>query len=218
MYQTISNISEPIILQDYIDNKDNSKKIGLKSFSYTLGWYNLDDADVQIVGELLYKIPDGYYNFNQLLEYLEGVGITIDVNDTNGIAIVNSSKDIKISGQLKNILGLPKRRLNAGKVYEGDKPIDLATYKNIYVHLEQLNISDNFLDGKRSTVLAIVPVENKKFGDITTVRFEHPEYKSLSGGTIYELKLSIRDENNKEINNNKLPISCVLEIIEDKTL
>ena len=87
MYQTISNISEPIILRDYIDNKDNKKKIGLKSFSYTLGWYNLDDADVQIVGEQLYKIPDGYYNFNQLLEYLEGVGITIDVNDTNGIAM-----------------------------------------------------------------------------------------------------------------------------------
>ena len=92
-------------------------------------------------------------------------------------------------------------------------PVDFAIIKNTYVHLEQLNISKNFLDGKRSTVLAVINIEDKKFGDITTVRFEHPEYKSLIDGTIHEFKLSIRDENGKKISNNNMPISCVLEII-----
>ena len=63
-----------------------------------------------------------------------------------------------------------------------------------------------------STVLAVVPVENKEFGEISMMRLEHPEYKCLTNGTITELKLEIRDENNNKIINH-LPINCILEII-----
>ena len=213
MYQTISNIKESVHLKDYIDNKDNNKKVGLKSFTYTLGWYNIKNVNVEIIGGDEYEIPPGYYNFNDLSDYLEDIGITLDLNEKNGITTITLTNDVKLSLNLKNILGLPKKKLNTGELYTGEQPVDLAIHKNIYVHLEQLNSCDNFLDGKRSTLLAVVPVENKKFGDITTVRFENPEYKCLSGGTIHELELSIRDENDKKINNHNLPISCVLEII-----
>jgi hypothetical protein len=62
-----------------------------------------------------------------------------------------------------------------------------------------------------STLLAVIPVENKEFGENITVRFEHPEYKYLINGEITELKLEIRDEKNNKIINH-LPINCVLEI------
>ena len=58
-----------------------------------------------------------------------------------------------------------------------------------------------------------MPIENKKFGDIVSVRFEQPEYKKLSHGNISELSMLVCDENGNMINNNGLPISCVLEII-----
>ena len=161
----------------------------------------------------IFKIPPGYYNFTQLAEYLEPLGITLDVNDKNGIVTATSSNNVKISQQLKNVLGLPKKTIKVNETYIGDKPIDLCPIKNIYVHLEQLNTSYNFLNGKRSTVLGVIQVENKKFGDIITVKFDTPIYKYLSGGTIHELELSIRDEDNKKINNHNLPVSCVLEII-----
>lgn len=212
MYHTISNIDKTINLQQYIDNRDGCKRIGLKSFTYTLGWYNIKNATVKIVNGQLYKVPSGYYSFDQLSKWFESVKITLHVNETNGIATVTSQSNIKISTQLKNVLGLTKKILNANEIYVGGQPIDFAIYKNLYVHLEQLNTASNYFDGTPSTILAVVPVENKSFGDITTVRFENPEYKLLNNGTISELKLTIRDEDGKKITNN-LQINCVLEII-----
>ena len=83
----------------------------------------------------------------------------------------------------------------------------------MYVHLEQLNTAYNYFNGTPSTILTSIPIVNKEFGDITTVRFENPEYKCLINDTITELKLEIRDENNKKIINH-LPINCVLELIK----
>ena len=95
----------------------------------------------------------------------------------------------------------------------GYKSIDLAPYKQLYIHLEQINSAHNFLDGAASKVLSIVPVENKSFGDIVHINFSNPEYKQLSHGDISELSISVCDENNNKIDNHGLPISCVLEII-----
>ena len=55
MYHVISNIDKTINLQQYIDNRDGCKRVGLKSFTYTLGWFNLDHATVQIVKGQVHK-------------------------------------------------------------------------------------------------------------------------------------------------------------------
>ena len=60
---------------------------------------------------------------------------------------------------------------------------------------------------------AVISIENKSFGDIVTVRFEHPEFKRLKNGAITELKLVVKDENDNTVDNHGLPMSCVLEII-----
>ena len=78
-----------------------------------------------------------------------------------------------------------------------------------------INDSHNYHNGSPSDVLAVIPIENKSFGDIVTARFEHPEFKRLKNGAITELKLVVKDENNNAVDNNAvgLPMSCVLEII-----
>ena len=83
----------------------------------------------------------------------------------------------------------------------------------MYVHLSDINESHNYHNGSPSDVLAVIPIENKSFGDIVTVRFEHPEFKHLKNGAITELKLVVKDENNTVVDNHDLPMSCVLEII-----
>ena len=211
MYHTISNIDKTIDLQQYIDNRDGNKCVGLKSFTYTLGWYNLENATVQVSGGLLQRLPSGYYSFQQLADKLLRYGITTRVNETNGISTITSRQDVKISTQLKDVLGINKKSLSGGDVYVGVKPVDFAIYKTLYVHLEQLNTSDNYLNGNPSTVLATIPVEKREFGDIVNVQFPHPIYKCLKAGTINELKLELRDESNNKIKNN-LSINCVLEI------
>ena len=213
MYHTISNIDKTINLQQYIDNRDGNKRIGLKSITYTVGWYNLVDEYVQKTGQRPNKIPDGYYSFQNISDIFQSNNITLSVNETNGIASLITPTEIKISKGLKQMLGFGnKRKFAANETHYGEKIVDFAIYKSLYVHLEQLNTAYNYFDGNQSTILAPIPIENKEFGDIITVRFEHPEYKRLMNDAITELKFEIRDENNNKIINH-LPINCVLEII-----
>ena len=213
MYHTISNIDKTINLQQYIDNRDGNKRIGLKSITYGVGWYNVVDEYLQKTGERPHKIIDGYYSFQQIADLFQSNNITLSVNETNGIASLITPDELKISKGLKQMLGFGnKRKFAVNETHYGERAVDFAVYKSLYVHLDQLNTSNNYLDGMPSTVLAVVPVENKEFGEITTVRFEHPEYKCLVNDAIAELKLEIRDENNNKVINH-LPINCVLEII-----
>ena len=99
------------------------------------------------------------------------------------------------------------------ETHYGERAIDFAIHKSLYVHLEQLNTAYNYFNGAPSTILASIPIANKEFGDIITVRFENPEYKCLINDAITELKLEIRDESNNKIINH-LPINCVLELIK----
>ena len=99
------------------------------------------------------------------------------------------------------------------KTYQGDRPLDFAVLKSLYVHLSDINESHNYHHGSPSDVLADNPIENKSFGDILTVRFEHTEFKRLKNGATTELKLVVKDENNTVVDNYGLTMSCVLEII-----
>ena len=60
--------------------------------------------------------------------------------------------------------------------------------------MPDINESHNYHNGSPSDVLAVIPIENESFGDIVTVRFEHPEFKRLKNGAINELKLVVKDE------------------------
>ena len=102
-----------------------------------------------------------------------------------------------------------KGQFSPNQTYRGDEPLDFAVIKS----LSDINESYNFHNGSPSDVLAVIPIENKSFGDILAVRFEHPEFKRLKNGAITELKLVVKDGNNNVVDNNGLPMSCVLEII-----
>ena len=87
-----------------------------------------------------------------------------------------------------------------------------ATYSTktaLYVHLTDINESHNYHNGSPSDVLAVIPIENKSFDDIVTVRFERREFKRLKNGAVTELELVVKDENNNAVDNHHLPVSCV---------
>ena len=215
MYHTISDINKTINLQQYIDNKCGNKKIGLKSFTYTLGWYNVDDDFVQKTSQRSHSIiRDGYYSFQQIADVFHGLKIDLSVYETNGVASLTTDTELNISEGLKRMLGFGnKEKFNATETHYGEKTIDFAPYKQLYVHLDQINSSYNFFDGAPSNILGVVPVENKSYGDVVHTHFDKPDYKQLRHGDISELSISMCDENGQKINNNGLPISCVLEII-----
>ena len=64
--------------------------------------------------------------------------------------------------------------------------MDFAVIKSLYVHLSDINESHNYHNGSPSDVLAVIPIENKSFGDIVTVRFG-----GWSGGAMVLGKLPV---------------------------
>ena len=116
---------------------------------------------------------------------------------------------LKINERLESVLEFQvKGRLFPKQTYQGDRPLDFAVIKSLYVHLSDINESHNYHYGSPSDVLAVIPIENKSFGDIVTVRFVHPEFKRLKNGAITELKLVVKDEKKHNVvDTHGLPMS-----------
>ena len=215
MYHNISNNDEIIKLQQYIENRDGKKRIGLKSIRYSVGWYNIVNGKITKGSETPKRFKDGYYSFQKISDEFKKENIDLSIDESNGIVSLNTPVELKMNKELRNILGFSNKRIfEPNKIHYGNKSVDFAIHKSLYLHLNQINTSYNNFNGNPSTLLSIIPVENKEFGDIVTVRFENPEYKYLVNGDITELKLEIRDENNKKITNNlEIPNNYVLEVI-----
>ena len=228
MFHTLSNVQrgEAIPLQRCIDNRDGRLSVGLRSITFAAGWYNIEHGEKfswRSTGgpEETLNIPPGLYGFDRLKEVLKGASHTLTACGENGLITltVAPKRGIRLSDGLLALLGLDDGLggvwLDAG-VYTGDRPVNFATRQMLWVHLEELNTSENIANGAPSTLLAGIGLGRHAFGDINTVRMECPEYKRLRDGTISELKVSIRDASGKAISNQDLPIHVTLEHVTRK--
>ena len=227
MFQTLTNIQseESVGLQQYIDNRDGDLKVGLRSITYTVGWYNVHDKESfswrsskNSTNNNTTEIPPGLYSFTQLKNVIEARKIlVIDVNKVNGLItlVVTDGIEVLLTDGLLSLLGLDDglggQWLKAGS-YIGDRAVNFADTKILYLYLEQINTTSNIVDGAPSTILTMIGLGCHPFGDIGTLRVEHPEFKQLQHGTITELKITTRDDSGKILDNHSLPISLTLEI------
>lgn len=234
MFHTLSDVQrgEAVPLQQYIDNRDGHLYIGLKSITFAVGWYNIEQGETfswRSTGgpEEPLNIPPGLYGFVQLQEVLEEASSspthTLEVSRVNGLITltVASGREVLLSDGLLMLLGLDDGLggvwLDAG-VYTGDRPVNFATRQMLWIHLEEINTAENIVDGAPSTLLASIGLGCHAFGDINTVRMECPEYKRLRDGTVGELKVSIRDASGKAISNHNLPIHITLAVSKHEHL
>ena len=210
--QTLTNVQKPCQLQNYIDNRDSTKMIGLKSITYWVGWYNVTGKQYLASKSKRIDLEPGLYNFNDLRQIFSDESVILSVNCTNGFVTLEipPNKEIELSSGILSLLGLKHGRLTAGR-HTGHKMIDIAKTKELRVFLDQINTTDNFLDGEPSTLLGIVPVSNKPFMKVVSCRFEFPIFKKLINGCITELSVRITDQNNTVLDNHDLPI--IIEVL-----
>ena len=166
MHRIISDISNPVNLQQLTDNRDGVQRVGLKSFTYCWGWHNIHNEVFQKQGE------SGYYSFEQLADLFLDHKFSMFVDGTNGRVSLSTLSELKISKRLQSVLGLHvKGRFSLNHTHRGDEPLDYVVIKPLYIHLSDVKEFYNFHNGSPSDVLAVIPIENKSFGDIVTVRF-----------------------------------------------
>ena len=236
MYHALTNVQsgDSLHLPQYIDNRDGLLRVGLRSITFTVGWNNLYHA-THFEGEMIYP---GLYGFDALKAFIERasskVKVDLDKNTGSGRLTVNAGAgSITLPGPLAGLLGLthlydvvPGQRrgipipfpLDAqGVVTLGTGGFnlhpDLALPRVLNVYLEQINTSDNYVDGQPSTLLASVGiVRTVVFGDIEHAEFPNSPFKRLQDGTIHELKVVVCDDKGNPIDNHGQAISVELEI------
>ena len=226
--------SGAVALQEPIDNRNGNLRVGLRSITYMVGWYNVGAGE-----SISWRAPSnnesrrsrprsttvapGLYGIEDLIKLLEEAAndrsarIAISTNRLNGLLTltVTNGWEVQITNGLLTLLGLDDGRggrwLDSG-AYDGDRPVNFTTTKSLHVHLNQLNTTKNFVDIAQSTLLTSVGIGRHAFGDIHTVSIPNPEFKRLCGGTLVELKVEIREDSGELLNNHSLPIAVTLEI------
>ena len=234
MFHTLTNVQTgaPVPLQQYIDNRKGDLCVGLKSITFAVGWFNIEEGETFSTrdnggSEITINIPPGLYSFEQLKAVLEeSLNITtrsLEVSRVNGLITLTVANgwEVLLSDGLLALLGLDNGLggvwLDAG-VYTGDRPVNFAARQMLWVHLEEINTTFNIVDGAPSTLLTSIGLGCPAFGDIKTVRMEVPEYKRLRDGTVGELEITIRDASGKKIANHDLPIHVTLAVVKNEHL
>ena len=191
--------------------------------TYVAGWYNVEPGEMitwrsEGGTKTAYEVPPGLYGVDQLKDIIMGRSpAVVTFSQINGIltVILPHDVEVKFTDGLLRLMGLDDGLggvwLESG-VYIGDRSVDFTTTKALCVHLEQLNCSSNIVDGRPSTLLSVVGLRPHSFGDVCTARVEHPEFKRLRDGTVDELKVVVRDDTGRLIDNHNLSIAVVLEI------
>ena len=240
MYHALTNVQsgDSLHLPQYIDNRDGLLRVGLRSITFTVGWYNIHERVVIRLNDgLTQEISPGLYGFDDLKAFIEGASsaLTLDLNKSNGRGTLTidsgAGSILMLSNYLATLFGMTRgeiREIDA----QGD-PVphppgaqgaitlrrgvhvfhpDLKLTRNLNVHLEQINTSDNYEDGQPSTLFASVGISNGTYGDIEHAEFPNPLFKRLQDGTIHELKVVVCDDKGNPIDNHGEAISVVLEI------
>jgi len=218
MFHTLTNVQDEaaVPLQQRVDNQNGNLRVGLRSITYTIGWFNVGPQEAflwspsgktEITGTI--PFPPGLYSFPRLINLFSKIVIkfTLRLNRVNCSAKmqVPTGWEVHLTDGLLAQLNFDND--NNGwfdsDTYVSDRPVDLASPEALYVYLEQLNTAGNFVDGAPSTLLTFVEnSRNPAFGSTSTVRFETLELKRLSGGFVSELKVTIRDHTGTVLDNN----------------
>jgi len=230
MFHMLTSVQDGgvVTLQQCIENQKGDLRVGLRQITYTVGWYNIGpqqslswrgSGSTEHVGTL--PISPGLYRFPQLWNRIRKatLNFSLKLNRNDGLVTMRVPEgwEVQFSDGLLSILGLDDGLhgswLDHG-TYTGDRAANFTSTKMLQVHLDQLNPTGNFIDGAPSTLLAAVEIASHMtltYGDVVTTRFECPEFKCLRNGYISELKVTIRDDSGKILNNHSQTISVVLD-------
>jgi len=230
MFHILTNIQDgaAVGLQQSIDNRNGSMRVGLRSLTVTVGWYNVEAGEMLSwrrsgsLEEGSFEFPPGFYRVSRMMNLMRSKAreyAIFRVSSFTGLITLEvlDGWELHFTDGLLSLLniddGLRGTWLDSG-TYEGDRAGNFTGTKTLSVHLHQLSTTANFVDGAPSTLLALVGLDNYSYGDTKTIRFDSPEFKHLIKDSISELEVIICDDAGKIIDNHQRRISLGLEFVK----
>src|SRR5712675_262970 len=182
-----SGENQKIDLTYSINNQNDEYIIYPRDISYYVGYYNITAAlGNNIVtyfngaSTVNLTLPDGLYSLSSYFDAISQSNINYNYQDYNGkVKIsVTSPYTFSITNSNKTLLGFSATQvINTSAT--SDTPVNFLPHKMLYIHLKQINSSNNYFNGKPNDILARVPVTIDSFGLLVQYRFELPYASSL---------------------------------------
>ena len=131
-------------------------------------------------------------------------------NPNSGIKIINPFHDsypISVSHSLANLMGTGTAL--SSKTYVKK----LNTPSAYFIHCDLIDPSNNFLNGKRSDLLAKIDIRGLPYDRVTYPSLPQDVLRECSTGQhVHQITLSVKDEDGEMLDFNGLPIEFVLEL------
>lgn len=217
-----------IYLDEEIDNVHGIRIIFVgipctfHNISYDLGNNNLIVYDTTSWQYL--RIPDGLYNISsfdkQVGVQLKKLGLhprafKFDIDETTGKMVISfriqkgKTYKLGIRDFNKNLFGfnlLPNRSITLPRGNEeisiGDKPVNFKPFEFYHIHCDLVDTNHMLYNGKKSDLLARIPVKECNFGEINTYYLTGLRDRKCER-RFNKLRLWITDEHDKPINFNE---------------
>ena len=157
MFHNFKNVetAQQKCLTQPIDNRDGNLRIGLRSMTYTVGWFNIDPRENNTWSKLSASpgelqrhqriVTPGPYGFKVLKEVIEHLdGIILELNKENGsVTLTVAGQLIYLTDRLTSLLGLHAQHHGwCGEgIHTGTRPVGFANNKMWYVYLDEIIIS-----------------------------------------------------------------------------
>jgi len=215
-----SGENQKIDLNYTINNQNDKYIIYPRDISYYVGYYNITATlGNNIVtyfngaSTVNLTLPDGLYSLSSYFSTISQTNINYNYQEPTGKVkiTVTAPYTFSITNSNKTLLGfLATQIINTSAT--SDTPVNFLPHKMLYIHLKQINSSNNYFNGTPNDILARVPVTIDSFGTLVQYRFELPYCSSLINTTISKLDITITDENENTIGFNGMPVFYTLEI------
>jgi len=122
---------------------------------------------------------------------------------------------LKRENSASSVLGFnteSRRQQIAGKNISDTIP-SFLTPKTLNIFVDSVDSTENYVDGRFSTLLESVPCRGGQFGDYITYPVLKPLFKTLCNGYISKLNVTVKDENDSVVRSNQpmtLFLKCVI--------
>ena len=219
-----------INFNDVIDNKAGNYHIALKEISYVFGFYNISSSRGNNLAEYstgttkkTVVLPDGYYNIDTYFAEIHDQMRIKEKKDKDNIKLhkytFNGKVSIRVSEKYifnitpsnKELLGF-NNPIDISSTGTSDKPINFNPFTNLYIHVQEINRTKNYVNGQYSDVIKYIPLTRSSFGETISNVYIKPLYIPLLNTTINSLHITITSTDNKIISFNGMPISYVFDI------
>ena len=196
----------------------NFQFIKLVSCSLFNSWINLKENglitltnNVDNISQNHIEIPHGHHTPKSMLYFFKIINYSSKMHSPQGILVLPSPADRKITGVTQNLREL----FDLDPIIGTDLVIKkFKTPHSYFIHCDLMNKTETLLNGKPSNLLAKFSIQGRPYEKIDYISSSHGVFRDAASGDNYlhSLTISVKDENGVLFDFDGLPLEFEIEI------